>query len=90
MFAKQLHPNELAGFPLHLVIISLIYLLVRSLGIYKVQEEEKRYAYFFLLWALKESYVKAIGCGISGNLANISFVVDGDAVDCCRYENYMH
>ena len=30
--------------------------------------------YFTLLWTLKESYLKAVGCGISVKLSDISFV----------------
>ncbi len=36
-------------------------------------QPEGQNEYFFRLWTLKESYVKAIGCGITIPLKNISF-----------------
>lgn len=36
--------------------------------------------YFFRLWTLKESYVKAIGVGISYPLHTLSFGLDGDRI----------
>jgi 4'-phosphopantetheinyl transferase len=36
-------------------------------------EEEQRIAYFYQLWTLKESYLKAIGKGISMSLNSFSF-----------------
>ena len=87
MFTKQLHPSELACttcyYYLYTNLILSLYLIV---GINKAQIEEDKYAYFFLFWALKESYVKAIGSGIADNLASICFIISDDAVvDNNRY-----
>lgn len=38
--------------------------------------EEKQYEMFYLHWALKESYVKAIGEGLAPGLTHIAFVID--------------
>lgn len=35
--------------------------------------EEEHCRYFFQIWTLKESYVKAVGCGITFPLPNVSF-----------------
>jgi phosphopantetheine--protein transferase-like protein len=33
--------------------------------------EDSRYTHFFILWALKESYIKAIGLGLGFNLQDV-------------------
>ncbi len=40
--------------------------------------EEEQNSYFFRMWTLKESYVKALGCGITVSLADISVGPDSD------------
>ncbi|WP_298483330.1 4'-phosphopantetheinyl transferase superfamily protein [uncultured Ruminococcus sp.] len=45
-----------------------------------VRESQHPDEYFFRLWTLKESYVKAIGVGISYPLQTLSFVLDGDSI----------
>mmetsp|Transcript_8888 Transcript_8888/g.13322 ORF Transcript_8888/g.13322 Transcript_8888/m.13322 type:complete len:309 (+) Transcript_8888:12-938(+) len=42
--------------------------------------ENDRYTHFFVLWALKEAYVKAVGCGIGIDLTKIHF----DVTYCTR------
>lgn len=37
--------------------------------------EDERYRMFFINWSLKESFVKAIGCGISFELQNLCFEI---------------
>lgn len=39
---------------------------------------------FFRLWTLKESYVKAVGCGIRVPLSEISFSFDGKEIQCSK------
>ncbi|MFT4106484.1 MAG: 4'-phosphopantetheinyl transferase superfamily protein [Lacrimispora sp.] len=41
--------------------------------------EKERDSYFFRMWTLKESYVKALGCGITVPLADISAGSDSSA-----------
>ncbi|WP_367567468.1 4'-phosphopantetheinyl transferase superfamily protein [Lacrimispora sp.] len=41
--------------------------------------QEERDSYFFRIWTLKESYVKALGCGITVPLADISAGADPNA-----------
>lgn len=41
--------------------------------LYAFQEEEKQIDYFYTLWTLKESYMKALGKGISMSLNSFSF-----------------
>lgn len=55
----------------------------------RVLPEEKEEV-FFRFWTLKESYVKAVGCGISIPLADVSFILEEDgSVGCsekgCRF-----
>lgn len=48
----------------------------------KMAVEEKA-EYFFRLWTLKESYVKAVGCGITVPLSEIEFCLDpAGKIDC--------
>lgn len=42
--------------------------------------EEKKQEYFFRYWTLKESYVKAIGCGITIPLTSVSFEIAGEDI----------
>lgn len=55
--------------------------------------ENERDLMFFRLWTLKESYVKAIGTGISYPLAEVSFSFDGDNISCsktdCFFRQYI-
>lgn len=44
--------------------------------------EKERDRFFFQLWTLKESYVKAKGCGITVPLAGISFELSHGSVVC--------
>ncbi|MGN1403854.1 MAG: 4'-phosphopantetheinyl transferase family protein [Ruminococcus sp.] len=45
-----------------------------------VRNSQQPDEYFFRLWTLKESYVKAIGVGISYPLQTLSFLLDGDGI----------
>ena len=45
---------------------------------------EERDLLFFRLWTLKESYVKAIGIGVSYPMRELSFSLQGDAVESNR------
>ena len=36
------------------------------------ETEDDKYCHFYILWALKESYVKAIGLGLGFDLRNVS------------------
>lgn len=42
-------------------------------------EGTERETLFFRFWTLKESYLKAVGCGITVELASVSFDLSGDA-----------
>ncbi|WP_124066559.1 4'-phosphopantetheinyl transferase superfamily protein [Clostridium sp. E02] len=44
--------------------------------------EKERDQLFFQIWTLKESYVKAEGCGITVPLAGISFDLSHDSIVC--------
>ena len=48
---------------------------------YKLKEEE-RTAFFFKIWTLKESYVKAGGWGITIPLTEFSFELRPDGITC--------
>ncbi|MDW2799092.1 4'-phosphopantetheinyl transferase superfamily protein [Clostridium boliviensis] len=60
---------------------------------------DERTAYFFKIWTLKESYVKAKGCGITIPLTDFSFYLEDGTVTCsvpgvhmvlrCLREKYM-
>lgn len=43
-------------------------------------EESEKDLLFFRLWTLKESYIKAIGTGLSYPLAKAEFIFDGDEI----------
>lgn len=45
--------------------------------------EEEYSKYFFRIWTLKESYLKAVGCGITMPLTGISFEWNGEAPPVC-------
>lgn len=49
----------------------------------RMNEEEQR-RLFFQLWTLKESYVKAVGCGIRMPLKSISFLLDQGKIQCSQ------
>lgn len=49
----------------------------------RMNEEEQR-RLFFQLWTLKESYVKAVGCGIRMPLKSISFSFDQGKIQCSQ------
>lgn len=55
--------------------------------------EEERDMMFTRLWTLKESYVKAIGTGISYPLNTVGFAFDGDEIISdkkgCRFRQYL-
>ena len=44
-------------------------------NVIKCQTEEDQFTMFFVLWSLKESFVKAIGLGLGYNLHDIEFTV---------------
>ena len=44
----------------------------------KITDEEEQKEYFFQLWTLKESFVKALGTGISTGLDKMSFHIDNE------------
>ncbi len=45
--------------------------------------EEEHSLYFFCIWTLKESYLKAVGCGITRPLTGISFEWKGETPTAC-------
>ena len=55
--------------------------------------ESERDMMFTRLWTLKESYVKAIGTGISYPLNTVGFAFSGDEIiadkDECRFRQYL-
>lgn len=42
------------------------------------KNEKRRFAHFYRLWCLKESYVKWLGCGIGFTLSRLNFCINTD------------
>lgn len=55
----------------------------RELSHLKGLSPEERMEYFFRIWTLKESYVKALGCGITAPFTELSFELTGDYGAVC-------
>lgn len=49
---------------------------------YEMLNRDEKIAFFFKIWTLKESYVKAAGCGITIPLTDFSFDIKGEKIEC--------
>lgn len=65
--------------PYHANVIKKAFSDAEKALIESVDESEKDLL-FFRLWTLKESYIKAIGIGLSYPLAEAEFLLDGDRI----------
>lgn len=81
MFEKQLTKKELALIFRFVILLEFNFLIqqfiefmfwVDILTKCSQDSEDKRYTMFFLIWALKEAYIKAIGSGLAFSLQNVS------------------
>lgn len=69
IYRKQLSPEEISTLLEYFNII-----LILSDSISRIEDPESQYLHFYLLWALKEAYVKAIGIGIGIDLTKVFFL----------------
>lgn len=55
---------------------------------YETLDKDEKIAFFFKIWTLKESYVKAAGCGITIPLTDFSFDIKGERISSTIPEVY--
>ena len=55
----------------------------------KTQDEKKRFAHFYRLWSLKESYVKWLGCGLGFTLSRLNFCINTDEFNQYNHEQIL-
>ncbi len=53
------------------------------------QPEEMRLYYFFIIWALKESYIKAEGKGLNIPLNSFTIKMEGHSINCVNSKGQM-
>ena len=57
---------------IYVFIAKLIYILHTMIYYYRQPTETARYCYFYLIWSLKEAFIKAIGQGLGFDLTQVS------------------
>jgi phosphopantetheinyl transferase (holo-ACP synthase) len=77
MFKQQLTSNELAmilRYPKLKFVFSL-FCVLNYLSYASAPTEKDKYDIFYLIWSLKESFIKAIGLGLGYNLLKVRYFI---------------
>lgn len=66
-----------AGSYVHCPLLTLLSCFdgIYNLHVHRQSSERAKYSYFYILWSLKEAFIKAIGQGLGYNLKEVLFIL---------------